>query len=685
MPIAVAAIAAASAVMVQLLPNPDPGIHLAYTDGEVVVASVDYGSAAQSRGLQPGRVVTWLNDEFVLGQADQAKRDIAQSQGPWLSLRTTARDNATTQMATYSRLVEAARQSDIPWLADPEKNPPPACYEEGLCTNSAYVYWMSTSYSNTGSNGQLCVATDGTRLFATPAPTDARNLQSGQFAQPSGGFENAGGFCVSAPGSPLGASAYGYIGPFDDFQFREMWTPISPGLGSTGLGLLVLLLGWLIVGRGWAGSALKSYALTLPVATAVPLLVLPLDRYPSGPATVVGAILVPLAMLPLAIDFLGRVDGKRRRWLVASIAVGLALASTAAGLLIPVVPGLLVWRAFLAGCVVFVPGLFAARPFHRSEARSSSGLLGWRAVLARLAALTPGRSAARLWRWLESSSTTGSGQTPRALIESVDILLAAMTPGIAAICLTSSYTVDTWPLLLWLGALLIATRVVVRPLGRLATVARLQRDLVVAATEAERARIAADIHDDALQDLTMLVRRLDAAGDKANAEAAREVAERLRAICGDLRLPVLDDLGVGPALEWSCGRLGLATDEINLDRLAEESRLPAEVELAVFRVAQEALSNAIRHGSTPVVVRYRAREGWVELEVDDSGCGISAGAAELAEDTGHLGLLNMAQRAEAIGARLRLGRRPGGGTRVSLIWEKRAAPGVLAAQAPLPA
>ena len=183
----------------------------------------------------------------------------------------------------------------------------------------------------------------------------------------------------------------------------------------------------------------------------------------------------------------------------------------------------------------------------------------------------------------------------------------------------------------------------------------------------------------------MLVRRLDAAGDTENAQAAREIAERLRAICGDLKLPVLDDLGVGPALEWLCGRLEAKTESITLDRLAGESRLPANVELAVFRVAQEALSNAVRHGAPPVVVRYRSRPGWVELEVDDSGGGVEDGAAERAEQTGHLGILNMTQRAEAVGANLRIGRRPGGGTRVSFVWERAAAAGGAPAQAPAPA
>jgi signal transduction histidine kinase len=270
-----------------------------------------------------------------------------------------------------------------------------------------------------------------------------------------------------------------------------------------------------------------------------------------------------------------------------------------------------------------------------------------------------------------------------AILDSADVVLAAMTPGIAAICLVRASESLLWPIVVWLIAISIAGRFVLRPLGRAATSAQRQRDLVVAATEAERMRIAADIHDEALQDLTMLIRRLDTAGDTANADAARDIAERLRAICGDLRLPVLDDLGVGPALEWLCGRLGTAS--IELDRSGDEGRLPADVELAVFRIAQEALSNAVRHGEPPVVVRYRSAADRVELTVDDVGPGIPAGAAELAERTGHMGLMNMTQRADAVGAALQIGRRPEGGTRVALVWERAAAPGGATAPAPAPA
>jgi signal transduction histidine kinase len=666
------------------LPAPDVGFHLAYQNGEVEVSSVDYGSAAQSGDMQSGVVVTWLNGQYLLGMSDQAKRDLVQSGGPWVTLRTTTRDQVAAEEAAYTKLAAVARQSDTPWLANPEANPVPACYLDGTCIPFE-TRWQADGGSFTYSilspmveGAALCLPTDGNQVSVSFAESLLQPDGAGSYAVYATGAQ----FCVL--GSPVpGASPYGYIGASDQLYFRDWWMPVGSDPGPAILGFAILLFGWLIVGRGWAGSTLKPFALTLPLATAVPLLVVPIDRYPTLATLVAGSILVPMAMLPLAIDFLDRMDRGWRRSLVTSVTVGLALGSAGCGLLMPAGAGLVVLRAFLAGCVPFVPGLFAARPFHRLESGAIPGRSRWRGVAASGLTLIPGPFAARLARRLEFGSAASSGPTPRALIDRVDILLAAMTPGIAAICLTSPYRVEVEPLMWWLAALLVATRLIVRPLGRLATVAVRQRDLVVAATEAERTRIAADIHDDALQDLTMLVRRLDAAGDAQNAQAARDIAERLRAICGDLRLPVLDDLGVGPALDWLCGRLDVKTEPITLDRLDGEARLPADVELAVFRIAQEALSNAVRHGAPPVVVRYRARDGWVELEVDDAGPGIADGAAELAEKTGHLGLLNMTQRSEAVGARLSIRGRPGGGTRVSLVWERASSTnGAVAAIAP---
>jgi len=250
----------------------------------------------------------------------------------------------------------------------------------------------------------------------------------------------------------------------------------------------------------------------------------------------------------------------------------------------------------------------------------------------------------------------------------LEALAVALTPGAAATVLLPGA-----PGVLLLGgwlAVMIAWRYVgIVPLVGLANRTQLQRDLAVAAAETERARLAADLHDDALQQLTMLVRRLDDAGQNEAADAAREVATKLRSVVGDLRLPILDDLGAGAALEWLVERVEpLAGGPVKLER-SDATRPPANVELAVFRVAQEALNNAIKHGRAPISVRYDVRsDGRVTLAVDDAGEGIGPDAAEEAPRSGHFGLANMQQRAEQIGALLDVRRWPAGGTRVALEW-----------------
>jgi signal transduction histidine kinase len=196
----------------------------------------------------------------------------------------------------------------------------------------------------------------------------------------------------------------------------------------------------------------------------------------------------------------------------------------------------------------------------------------------------------------------------------------------------------------------------------------------VTATEAERARLAADLHDVALQELTMLIRRLDASGDNDAAAMARSVSDRLRELCGELHLPILDELGTGSALEWLVSQVAAATNEdVRLER-ADPARPPAGVELAFFRVAQEALSNAVKHGGAPIVVRYATTPSAATLFVDDAGAlgGPPVGGPEsaaIAPRPGHYGLMTMQQRAEQIGALLAIRPWPGGGTRVSLEWK----------------
>ena len=212
-------------------------------------------------------------------------------------------------------------------------------------------------------------------------------------------------------------------------------------------------------------------------------------------------------------------------------------------------------------------------------------------------------------------------------------------------------------------------RFAVLPLARVAANASGQRDRVVAAAESERERLALALHDGALADVTLLIQRLDHQGDAPSAAIARGIADELRGLGSELRLPILDDLGAGPALEWLTGRLTQRSGILVALQQSTIARPPATVELAAYRVAQEALVNALKYGAAPISVRYTATPGQVLLCVDDAGPGMDRDTPARAERDGHLGIVSMAQRAEAIGARLVLAARPEGGTQVRLEWQ----------------
>ncbi len=162
----------------------------------------------------------------------------------------------------------------------------------------------------------------------------------------------------------------------------------------------------------------------------------------------------------------------------------------------------------------------------------SGGNEPWAFVLACLVPLVPGLPVA----------FAADTNEPRAVSTRLEALVVGMTLGISAFVLTPLAWV---PLVAWLIAIVVWRRFTLAPLMGLMQRSQLQRDLAVAAAETERARLAADLHDDALQQLTMLVRTLDEGGHKAEADEAREVATKLRSVVGDLRLPILDDLGAG--------------------------------------------------------------------------------------------------------------------------------------------
>jgi signal transduction histidine kinase len=416
--------------------------------------------------------------------------------------------------------------------------------------------------------------------------------------------------------------------------FYPGYTALSQASLALLPGLAILLFGIWFLDTGRGGESLRPIAVPAAAAAAMPLLVQPLRATAMPDLAILAGLLTVVAMIPLAHALAERIETARDRQL-AMIAVALLSVVGAISAILLVTSygesGDMVLRWASIGAIPLVPGIAAALPLNLDGLRPA-------------------------------------GRSSRNLLRSTELAVAGATPLFAILTYDTPYL---WPIAGWFAAIAIAGRFTVRPLARLATRAQLQRDLVVAATEAERARVAADIHDDALQELTLLVRRLETAGDSEGAEMGRTIADRLRAICGDLRLPILDDLGVGPALDWLVLRIErLAGGEVRLERV-DGTRPPADVELAIFRVAQEALANAVKHGRPPIVVRYRATDSGASLSIDDAGPGILADAGATAEKGGHFGLLNMQQRAEQIGAILDIRRWPAGGTHVALEWRRR--------------
>lgn len=192
------------------------------------------------------------------------------------------------------------------------------------------------------------------------------------------------------------------------------------------------------------------------------------------------------------------------------------------------------------------------------------------------------------------------------------------------------------------------------------------------AQEEERARVARDLHDEVNQSLTGLLLRLEAAREAAPPELEGELAEtkalanqamgELLSLARQLRPTALDDLGLAAAIEGQVGRLG-GEIETGLEVDGDFSDLGDDAQLVVYRVAQEALSNAARHsGAARVEVRLRRTDGaGVLLEVSDDGRGFAFDESERG-----LGIGGMRERALLIGADLTIESRPGHGTTVRL-------------------
>ena len=238
------------------------------------------------------------------------------------------------------------------------------------------------------------------------------------------------------------------------------------------------------------------------------------------------------------------------------------------------------------------------------------------------------------------------------------------------------------------------------PVGGIAEIRRLQSEMVHMAQkvrsaqqslrgylgavtvgqEEERRRLARELHDDAIQSLIALNQRIQLAQlaqrDSPAAEQLQEMEQMVSQLIADLRRQIhalrpiyLEDLGLVPALQMLCREMEDAHPiAVNFHTDGKVRRLAADVELALYRIAQEALSNVARHAAAntaTVILSFDPERVTLTVRDDGQGFVTPESPAELAPQ-GHFGLLGIHERAELIGAHLTLESQPGRGTRVRI-------------------
>jgi signal transduction histidine kinase len=187
--------------------------------------------------------------------------------------------------------------------------------------------------------------------------------------------------------------------------------------------------------------------------------------------------------------------------------------------------------------------------------------------------------------------------------------------------------------------------------------------------EAERTRLAGDLHAELLPAIAMTASELERRGAKDEAERVRGLASSVRDLVSERRLPVLEEQGLVPATEWLAESIqdsaGI-TIEIGLDGW-DGVRQPKAVEHAAYRVLQLALDNVVRHsGAASAWVQIRGTADSLRLSIEDDGSGI--GRPDTGRPRVHLGIVDMRAEADAIGASLVVEPRSPKGTRVEMRW-----------------
>lgn len=200
---------------------------------------------------------------------------------------------------------------------------------------------------------------------------------------------------------------------------------------------------------------------------------------------------------------------------------------------------------------------------------------------------------------------------------------------------------------------------------------------ITSAQEDERLRLARELHDETIQSVIALKQRIqlteksvkDHNGKKSLQELenlAEQTVENLRRIIRGLRPIYLEDLGLVTALEMLARET--KTIQVDFSRTGNEQRLKPDVELALYRIAQEALSNVSRHAKASratINITFSSHE--VKLEMGDDGVGFTVPASPTDfAPSGHFGLLGIKERCELIRAKFEVKSKVGAGTQVTV-------------------
>jgi signal transduction histidine kinase len=200
------------------------------------------------------------------------------------------------------------------------------------------------------------------------------------------------------------------------------------------------------------------------------------------------------------------------------------------------------------------------------------------------------------------------------------------------------------------------------------------RERLVSAREEERRRLRRDLHDGVGPQLAALMLELETASDLVSddpeaasalmtklPERAREIVSDVRHSVHALRPPALYELGLVGALREGAVRYGPSGLRVSVEHPEELSDLPAAVEVACYRIAQEALANVVRHASASncsIRIRLDEEAGALSVEVEDDGRGIREG------DRAGVGMSSMRERTEELGGWCTVEPLAGGGTLV---------------------